>query len=74
MHEIDDELFYAVEEKTHVIDLTEKGREHLSSSSSDKDMFVLPDIGTEVAAIEGDKFLDSGTSPEEERGTLQIIR
>ncbi|MFZ1083172.1 MAG: preprotein translocase subunit SecA [Candidatus Kryptoniota bacterium] len=60
MHEIDDELFYAVEEKTHVIDLTEKGREHLSSSSADKDMFVLPDIGTEVAVIEGDKFLDPG--------------
>jgi preprotein translocase subunit SecA len=60
MHEIDDELFYAVDEKTHVIDLTEKGREHLSSSSADKDMFVLPDIGTEVAAIEGDKFLTPG--------------
>jgi preprotein translocase subunit SecA len=57
MHEIDDELYYAVEEKTHVIDLTEKGREFLASSQADKDMFVLPDIGTEVAAIEGDQFL-----------------
>ncbi len=54
MHEIDDELHYAVDEKTHVIDLTEKGREYLASSQTDKDMFVLPDIGTEVAAIEGD--------------------
>ncbi len=63
MHEIDDELFYAVDEKTHVIDLTEKGREHLSSSSADKDMFVLPDIGTEVAAIEGDKFLTPAQVP-----------
>ena len=58
MHEIDDELFYAVEEKTNVIDLTEKGREFLSSSQADKDMFVLPDIGTEVAAFESDKFLN----------------
>ncbi len=57
MHEIDDELYYAVDEKTHVIDLTEKGREFLASSQADKDMFVLPDIGTEVAAIENDKFL-----------------
>ncbi len=57
MHEIDDELYYAVDEKTHVIDLTEKGRENLTSSQTDKDMFVLPDIGTEVAAIEGDKVL-----------------
>jgi len=60
MHEIDDDLFYIVEEKTHVIDLTEKGREHLASAGTDKDMFVLPDIGTEVAAIESDKFLNPG--------------
>lgn len=26
MHEIDDELYYAIDEKTHVIDLTEKGQ------------------------------------------------
>lgn len=57
MHEIDDELYYAVDEKTHVIDLTEKGREYLASSQADKDMFVLPDIGTEVSVLEGDKFL-----------------
>ncbi len=57
MHEIDDELYYTVDEKTHVIDLTEKGREYLASSQSDKDMFILPDIGTEVSVIEGDKFL-----------------
>jgi len=60
MHEIDDELYYAIDEKTHVIDLTEKGREYLSSAGADKDMFVLPDIGTEVAAIESDKFLQPG--------------
>ena len=60
MHEIDDELYYAIEEKTHVIDLTEKGREYLASAGADKDMFVLPDIGTEVAAIENDKFLNPG--------------
>ncbi len=60
MHEIDDELYYAIDEKTHVIDLTEKGREHLASAGADKDMFILPDIGTEVAAIESDKFLEPG--------------
>ncbi len=57
MHEIDDELYYAVDEKTHVIDLTDKGRDYLASSQTDKDMFVLPDIGNEVAAIDGDKDL-----------------
>ncbi len=57
MHEIDDELFYAVDEKTHVIDLTDKGRDYLASSQTDKDMFIMPDIGTEVAAIESDQVL-----------------
>jgi preprotein translocase subunit SecA len=57
MHEIDDELYYVVDEKTHIIDLTEKGREFLAGSGNDKDMFVLPDIGTEVSNIENDPFL-----------------
>ncbi|MBI2429378.1 MAG: preprotein translocase subunit SecA [Ignavibacteriales bacterium] len=53
MHEIDDELLYAVDEKNHSIDLTEKGREFLASGM-DKDMFILPDIGSEMSALEGD--------------------
>ncbi len=51
MHEIDDELYYSIDEKSHTINLTEKGRE-LLGSSADKDFFVLPDVGTEVASIE----------------------
>ncbi len=54
MHEIDDELYYVVEEKHHSIDLTEKGREHISRGSEDPDLFLLPDIAAELSAIEGD--------------------
>ena len=58
MHEVDDELFYAVDEKANTIDLTEKGREFLSRlSHRDRDLFLLPDVGTEVAAIESDASL-----------------
>jgi preprotein translocase subunit SecA len=58
MHEVDDELFYAVDEKANTIDLTDKGREFLSRlSHQDRDLFLLPDVGTEVAAIEADKNL-----------------
>lgn len=60
LHEIDDELFYAIDEKDHTINLTEKGRE-LLGGSSDKDFFVLPDVGTEIAAIESDPSLASDT-------------
>jgi preprotein translocase subunit SecA len=51
MHEIDDELYYAIDEQNHSIDLTEKGRE-LLAGSTDTDFFVLPDIGTEVSVVE----------------------
>ena len=53
LHEVDDELFYAVDEKANTIDLTDKGREFLSRlSQRDRDLFLLPDVGSEVAAIE----------------------
>src|SRR5262249_7243182 len=61
LHEIDDELYYAIDEKDHSINLTEKGRELLAPSSNDKDFFVLPDVGSEIAAIENDESL----SPED---------
>jgi preprotein translocase subunit SecA len=56
MHEIDDELYYSIDEKNHSIDLTEKGREYLASGM-DKDMFILPDIGAELSAVEGDESI-----------------
>ncbi len=63
MHEIDDELYYAIDEKNHTIDLTEKGREVLTTSNEDKDFFVLPDMGTEIVRIDDDESL----SPEEKQ-------
>jgi len=55
--EILDELYFAIEEKTHTIDLTDKGREFLAPSTEEVDFFVLPDVGTEIAAIEKDPDL-----------------
>jgi preprotein translocase subunit SecA len=57
MHEIDDELYYAIDEKNHQINLTEKGRSLLAPLPSDRDFFVLPDLGTEFAALETDQTL-----------------
>ena len=59
MHEIDDELYFAIDEKSHVIDLTDKGREFLAQAypGNDKDIFIIPDIGTELSLIEGDDSL-----------------
>ena len=59
MHEIDDELFFAIDEKSHTIDLTEKGREFLAKTfpGQNKDLFIIPDIATEFSLIEGDSSL-----------------
>jgi preprotein translocase subunit SecA len=53
MPEIDEELYYSIEEKNNQMDLTEKGREELATGSVEgKDFFVLPDLGTEISKIE----------------------
>ncbi len=57
MHEITDELYYSIDEKNHSINLSEKGRELLSSSTKEKDFFVLPDVGTEISLLENDTTL-----------------
>jgi len=45
-----EELFFAMDEKAHEADLTEKGREHLSPS--DPDAFMLPDLITAFHEID----------------------
>jgi preprotein translocase subunit SecA len=49
-HEIDDDLFFVIDEKNHNIDLTEKGRQALSPN--DPTLFVLPDLSGELAKAE----------------------
>ena len=50
-----------IDEKTNQIDLTDKGIEILSGDAADKNFFVLPNIGTELAKIE-----EKGLDPKEE--------
>ena len=60
MPEIDEELYYAIDEKQNQIDLTEKGREELAQGSSEgKEFFVLPDLGTEISKIENEEGLST---------------
>lgn len=55
MHEIDDELYFVIDEKHNSIDLSEKGREELARGSKEgKEYFVLPDLGLEISQIEND--------------------
>lgn len=72
MHVVDDELYFVIEEKNHVTDLTEKGREFLAPSAVERDFFTLPDLGSEIAAIEQNDEL-SDEAKEEKKEELYKI-
>jgi preprotein translocase subunit SecA len=59
MSEIDDELYYAIDERSNVVDLQDKGRKLLSPQ--DQKLFTLPDLSEGLQQIDGDQAL----SPEE---------
>ena len=50
MQEVDDDLYFAVDEKSHVMDITEKGRSLLSPD--DPDTFIIPDLGELLLEID----------------------
>ncbi len=52
MPEITEDLFFVIDEKRNSIDLTDKGIDFITKSTEDRDLFILPDIGTEIAEIE----------------------
>ena len=52
MPEAVEPLYFVVDEKMHSADLTDKGVEWLSGRVSDKQLFVLPDITSELSALE----------------------
>ncbi|MCK5400486.1 MAG: preprotein translocase subunit SecA, partial [Flavobacteriaceae bacterium] len=60
MPKVDEELYYVIEEKNNQIELSDKGVEYLSGKDN-PDFFVMPEIGMEIAKIEG-----QGLTPEKE--------
>ncbi len=56
--EIDDDLYFVIEERTNSIDLTEKGIDLISTDVDDNMVFVLPDIGSEIADLEKSGLLE----------------
>ncbi|MDO4819898.1 MAG: preprotein translocase subunit SecA, partial [Prevotella sp.] len=52
-------LYFKVDEKMKSCDLTDKGVAWLSSQVKDKDLFVLPDITSELSALDADTTLST---------------
>ncbi len=62
LHEVDEDLYYAIDEKANTIDMTDKGREFLSPN--DPEMFVLPELSELTHAVDKDESLDKQTKLE----------
>ena len=64
MHKIDEDLLFVINEKNNQIELTDKGINEMSQGE-DKNFFVMPDIGAEIANIEKQNL------PKEEENALK---
>ena len=56
MHELDDTLYYVIEEKQRNVDLLEKGRDLMSPNDADR--FVVPDLAAQLSELEGREDLE----------------
>ena len=59
MPEAVEPLYFVVDEKLNSCDLTDKGTEWLANQVQDRDLFVLPDITSQLSALEADATLDA---------------
>ena len=57
LHEIDEELYYTIDESGHSAELTEKGR--LLISGNNPDFFVVPDLAELIGKIDNDPDLSA---------------
>lgn len=55
MKKIDAELFFVIDEKNNSIELTGKGID-LVSGQEDRDFFIMPDIGAEIAKLQKEQL------------------
>ena len=57
MPEAVEPLYFVVDEKLNSCDLTDKGTDWLAKQVNDKELFVLPDIASQLSALENEKHL-----------------
>ncbi len=69
MPELEEELLYAIDERSNIIKTTDKGRD--SMSPQDRNYFVIPDIDDELYNIDNDKSL---SEEEKEQHREAVIR
>ena len=70
LHEVDDDLFFSIDEKSHIIDITEKGRQVLSPNRPE--MFIIPDLGEMISEIENNEEFSSIQIAEEKEKAYHL--
>ena len=58
MPECVEPLYFVVDEKLNSCDLTDKGTDWLAKQVNDKELFVLPDIASQLSALETENLSD----------------
>ncbi len=49
---IDEELYFVIEEKQNIVNITDKGIDLISKNTDEQKMFIMPDVGAEIAELE----------------------
>ncbi len=52
MPEVDEELYFHIDEKNNQVELTDKGLQYITKGGEDPNFFVLPDLSLAIAEIE----------------------
>jgi preprotein translocase subunit SecA len=67
---VDSELYFVIDEKNNQIDLTDNGIELITSQAEEKDFFILPDLGGQIAELD----LADISTEEKQQKKDEIIR
>ncbi len=58
MNEVDEALYFVIDEKSNSVELKEKGVEMITGAGDDPNFFIMPDVGAAIAEIEKSEGTD----------------
>ena len=69
MHIVDEPLLFTIDEKNRNVELTDRGIDFLSKGENDNNFYIMPDIATEMQALEA-KEEEEGIKLKDARNSL----
>ncbi|NNE08748.1 MAG: preprotein translocase subunit SecA [Gemmatimonadetes bacterium] len=71
LRDVDEDLYYTVDEKTNAIDLTDRGRSFLSPN--DPELFTIPNLPDEITAVDEDDSLDDAAKTKRKEEVQRVF-